>query len=711
MITVQRVQMITGKGRVTVDSYERFTLSKKSIVIITNNDNLCLPRALVVALAHYKRSDSRAGLFHNEFRRLAHSRLNNKLQLEAARKLMTEAGVEIPPKNRGMGLRELAIFQKFFNPQGLAIEVYESKELGGRKLKPVYDGRSEVLKHGADLSGTMRLILNENHFDVILNMTGATAMKKFCYACRATYNREHRCEGTCPLCRASPACNNKMLGVKCLKCRRTFHGNDCLANHLKRNSYAKSKSICDAIKNFEYCGISIMTKKRLKHRCYERYCHTCRVNRPLRHWCYIAPLKKNIQLAKQKENTPVKENLFVFYDFETMQVREQMGNPDVKVHDVNLCVVQKVCEKCMYNNDMSYLCSYCGIRQFVFDHEPLKQFIDLVIDMKDFKQVICIAHNARGFDAQFVLKYIVETLKITPQIILNGTNILEISFEKVRFLDSLCYLSMPLSGFSKTFNLPSSLVKGYFPHLFNRPETQHYVGPLPDILFYSPDTMKIVNRAKFFTWYDELFKTEYVFDFAAEIKRYCISDVNLLRQGCLSFRKMFLEITEICPFAKAVTIASACSVVYRTNFLKQDSIGIIPKSGYRGFDNQSIIALEWFAWIEHERGYRIKHAGRGAEKVLPGGLKVDGYYESDSEKTVFEFYGCWFHGCPKCYPSDRDKANIVNDVWLTLNERYERTMLKSSRIRTLESGNMNTVIYEPRITSVKTLSNTRCHQF
>ncbi|XP_015589341.1 uncharacterized protein LOC107264981 [Cephus cinctus] len=195
--------------------------------------------------------------------------------------------------------------------------------------------------------------------------------------------------------------------------------------------------------------------------------------------------------------------------------------------------------------------------------------------------------------------------------------------------------------------------------------------------------MKIVDRAKFFTWYDELVKTEYVFDFAAEIKRYCISDVNLLRQGCLSFRKMFLEITEICPFAKAVTIASACSVVYRTNFLKQDSIGIIPKSGYRGFDNQSIIALEWFAWIEHERGYRIEHAGRGAEKVLPGGLKVDGYYETDSGKTVFEFYGCWFHGCPKCYPSDRDNANIVNDVWLTLNERYERTMLKSSRIRTL----------------------------
>ena len=43
---------------------------------------------------------------------------------------------------------------------------------------------------------------------------------------------------------------------------------------------------------------------------------------------------------------------------------------------------------------------------------------------------------------------------------------------------------------------------------------------------------------------------------------------------CLLYREMFRKETGIDPFNKALTIASYCQEVYRTNFLKKDTIAI-----------------------------------------------------------------------------------------------------------------------------------------
>ena len=39
-------------------------------------------------------------------------------------------------------------------------------------------------------------------------------------------------------------------------------------------------------------------------------------------------------------------------------------------------------------------------------------------------------------------------------------------------------------------------LKGDFPHLFNTPENQNYIGPIPDKKFYGIDQMKNVNMIK-----------------------------------------------------------------------------------------------------------------------------------------------------------------------------------------------------------------------
>ena len=94
------------------------------------------------------------------------------------------------------------------------------------------------------------------------------------------------------------------------------------------------------------------------------------------------------------------------------------------------------------------MCTYCGIREYVFDRDPVKQFTDLVFaKRKTFNQIVCIAHNAQGFDGQFILKYIAERddIRVKPSIILNGTKIILMELMNVKFLDSLNYLHMPLN--------------------------------------------------------------------------------------------------------------------------------------------------------------------------------------------------------------------------------------------------------------------------
>ena len=42
--------------------------------------------------------------------------------------------------------------------------------------------------------------------------------------------------------------------------------------------------------------------------------------------------------------------------------------------------------------------------------------------------------------------------------------------------------------------LMAQLKKGYFLHFFNRKDTQHYVGPLPQVEDYGPDNMSTKER-------------------------------------------------------------------------------------------------------------------------------------------------------------------------------------------------------------------------
>jgi len=108
-----------------------------------------------------------------------------------------------------------------------------------------------------------------------------------------------------------------------------------------------------------------------------------------------------------------------------------------------------------------------------------------------------------------------------------------------------------------------------------------------------------------------------------------------------------MEETGLDPFAKSCTIAGACNRVYGTHYLKPDTIGIVPHGGFRCVNKQSTTAIKWLKWLSFKRKIHIRHAKNDIHGELQiGPYKVDGV----CGPKVFEFHGCYWHGCPSCMP-------------------------------------------------------------
>ena len=119
--------------------------------------------------------------------------------------------------------------------------------------------------------------------------------------------------------------------------------------------------------------------------------------------------------------------------------------------------------------------------------------------------------------------------------------------------------------------------------------------------------------------------------------------------------------------------------MYRKNFLRENTTGLIPYDGYTRVSNHSQKCVEWLLWEEKSRECEIIHAGRSREYVLKEGPRVDGYLKlREDARVVFQFHGCCFHGCPHCFPNDRDKILTNNS---SFQERSDNTVTMSNKIK------------------------------
>lgn len=646
-LDVTRVAMPSGTGRRRTQFYNSFEeecRSRLGIVCIKNNDYLCLPRAIVVAKAHAKKDPDYKSIRQDV----------SKLQTLKAKKLMDRSKVGKITSD-GAGIAELEKFQKHLKKYKITVYEYRTK---GRNT--IYEGNNPGAMY------KINLLFSDKHYNVITSLTSAFVCSFYCENCHVPFNQKdrHRCVKSCVRCGGDSPCI-KEKQIRCNDCCRDFSGQVCYDNH-------KANKMCDRVKRCLKCLKTMdMGKHKKEHVCGEIYCKICQEHQIRGHECYI---------KKDNRIPPLSGFLLLFFDLETRQERIHPTIPNAKIHEPNLCVLQQCCDACIDSeiNDRSQ-CGKCAVRQRILEgSRVIQRFMDLVIDIKKkFKKVCCISHNGQAFDMQFILKFILEKTSFTPKIIMRGTKIILLEIDNIRFIDSINYLPMGLVKLPKAFDLSASVKKGFFPHLFNTKDNRFYVGAMPDREYYCVDGMFTEDRLKFLQWYDEQIKKDYVFNMRDELRGYCISDVDILRRACLKFRKYFLEECNVDPFLESVTIASACNLLFRRNFLKPYTIGLIPPGGYRKGDIQSKIALKWLISEEIERNVTIRHAARGREEVI-GGFKVDGYCEET--RCVFEFHGCYYHGCPRCFPCNRDE-HLHDDPTNTMNMRCQRTSEKTEMIR------------------------------
>jgi hypothetical protein len=166
-------------------------------------------------------------------------------------------------------------------------------------------------------------------------------------------------------------------------------------------------------------------------------------------------------------------------------------------HTPNLVVATRVFEVCLRDTNE---CDKILCQAFVFKNN--EDFGNWLFNSKN-KFFIAITHNMKSYDGFFVMDYIIKNLLPTdnvPEILLNGSKLLVIKFQGIKIKDSINFIPMALAKMAKTFSL-SELKKGYFPHFFNTPKNQSYVGPYPDIDQYGAYFMSVEENEKFIKWH------------------------------------------------------------------------------------------------------------------------------------------------------------------------------------------------------------------
>ena len=518
-VSIQVASGVNG-GRGIVCNDKTKVYNKRSILRIKNTDDLCLGRCIVCEIAqrdnHPKKQQIREG---------------RKIQTELTHKLYDDCGVE-------KKIADLDMVRQFEEALDCSITIIDGDQFNN----VVYpDVESDDYK---PKDFNIYLYKNKNHYDLINSnkVAGFFGKTFFCSKCKKTHaTQQHKCIYKCNLCCKSD-CDCVGLDFNkvkcdwkdCEKCFRWFPSDKCFNNH--KIATGNLCSPCDTIWKCKDCKKNILWKDHTPetHICGSKKCKNCGQEYTGEHKCYMMP--KHIQQPSEK---------YIYFDFECDITKSE--------HIVNYCVAQ-------YHGNPQ---SYC--------FETLDEFCEWAFNAEKHKGYTFIAHNGRGYDFQLVMKWVYEKTSLKPFAIYAGSKIMTFSVEKeykIRFLDSLNFLTMKLESFPKTFGI-KELKKGFYPYWFNSTENMDYVGEMPERKLFTPNKMSVKKRKEFNEWYDEKIKNNYIWKHREETKTYCISDVDILRRSCEIFRQLYIEIADIDPF-KYTTIASVCMAIYRANYIIPD---------------------------------------------------------------------------------------------------------------------------------------------
>ena len=653
-----------GKGRKKNNPGQRCldkeNKTKKCIIPIENSDELCCARAIVTMRAHSHRHEGVDG--HRNWENL---KRGLPIQQQLAKELHRQAGV---PEG-SCGMQEFHKFQEALGSQYQLLVMC--------RLQPFL-----LIFKGPPASQQICLLKGNDHFDGVTSFSAFTNHSYYCIECEKAFNTNdkshHSCKGKrCTAC-SRFNCEDYLPGTQpsdyCTQCHTKFFGPSCKRHHFESKQ-------CQTHKTCLQCQGQYAVIKGKRHRCGFAKCNVCKEYVYINdHRCYIQPV---VQEKEAEETEQTEEGggcmvappppLFVYADIEAM-----------KDHD-GVFVPNLLCFSSSEEEEIHVIDGDQCVLNFLQELDDLAE----VSNSEKLRNIIVVFHNLKGFDGMFIINQLYDQQRSVENQLTVGAKVLSFKSGPLTFIDSLCFLPMPLASFPSTFNL-SELKKGFFPHLFNTPENQQYVGRIPDLEFYDPDSMMSSKKEELINWHVEQVRRNVQFNFKQELIAYCQSDVQLLKLGCQAFQQEFKREAGFNPMEKCFTIASACNLYWRKCHLQPKTIAVEPVRGWRGANtNQSMKALQWLYFEEHilpKQGAsadRIRHVRNGGEQTVRTSTNiyfVDGY--DTSTNTIYEFHGCLFHGCPSCYPMRDIKHYCAPDR--TVQELYNATEAK--RMALLRAG-------------------------
>ena len=225
-----------------------------------------------------------------------------------------------------------------------------------------------------------------------------------------------------------------------------------------------TEKMCAELSKCHDCGI-IKPLYRI-HICGDnaKYCSNCKQAVELDHRCYI-------QCEPVTRLREPKFGGYIFFDFEAYE------DAQTGCHVVNLAIAQHICPRCVDILDASKRCANCKVLHRFYSIDEYCKWA-----MRQ-RNTIHIAHNLKGYDGVFIIHHLMKNKSPRhnpPSALAVGTKLLSIQFRDIKIIDSFSFMPMALASFTDAFGI-SELKKGFFPHLFNKPENANYVGAYPAV--------------------------------------------------------------------------------------------------------------------------------------------------------------------------------------------------------------------------------------
>ena len=585
--------------------------SKKVVKI--KPDGLCIAKSIIISMAHADGIDEKSW---KSLKRDSFKILTNK-----AIELYKNSYVEY--NKNGIDLKDLSKIQDYLSDEYQLIAV-TSPDIFLFKGKPA---KKQIY-----------IIINneKNHADSLLSIKAFLKCEHFCIKCFKGYNSvfSHRCVNRCSQCYNNIRCEEE-TSIYCDDCNRYFVSSHCFQRHIE-------KKICERRKFCKYCR----TFYQKKHICGKKICTNCKELVDIsNHFCYIMPLDRN-KIKKEDEILKI----FIFFDIETYLSPNITG----LTHKANQLCCSVVCDKCWDFSSKKKLssCSICTAEDKCwFGLDCVEKFMKFVLNdintfvsyaSKKYFRIICLAHNGKGFDFHFIINNMLKNRQ-KPKILRRGTKILCLRYKNITFLDSINFIPLPLSKFPSTFSIPN-LVKGDFPFDFNRIENWDYVGFLPEIKYYSIERKRKEESERIEKWHK--INKHKIFVFKEEIEKYCHNDVVILMTAIMLYRSIWINKYKIDCLTRAITLPSAVIELFKYSYLEPKTLAIIPHRGYESKRKNSYAANVWLDYVENTENIKI------SREIKIANFFVDGFEKNSN--TIFEFLGCYYHGCPSCFPNNRN---------------------------------------------------------